>query len=189
MNVAFLGLGVMGAPMAGHLQKQGHSVTVFNRTTAKAEAWAQQHGGAWKATIAEAVAGAEVVLMCVGDDRDVLEVGSAALAAMAPGATLVDHTTASAGSARTLDAAARARGRTFLDAPVSGGQAGAEKGLLTIMCGGEAQVFAKAKPALDCYAKAATLMGPAGAGQLTKMVNQICIAGVVQGLSEALAFA
>jgi 3-hydroxyisobutyrate dehydrogenase-like beta-hydroxyacid dehydrogenase len=189
MNVAFLGLGVMGAPMAGHLQKKGHSVTVYNRTTAKAQAWAQQHGGASKATIAEAVAGAELVMMCVGDDRDVLEVGHAALAAMAPGATLVDHPPASAGSARTLDAAARAKGLSFLDAPVSGGQAGAEKGLLTIMCGGEAEVFAKVKPALDCYAKAATLLGPAGAGQLTKMVNQICIAGVVQGLSEALAFA
>ena len=189
MNVAFLGLGVMGAPMAGHLQKKGHSVTVYNRTSAKAQAWAQQHGGACKATIADAVAGAELVMMCVGDDRDVLEVGHAALAAMVAGATLVDHTTASAGSARSLDAAARAKGLGFLDAPVSGGQAGAEKGLLTIMCGGEAQTFMRAKPALDCYAKAATLLGPAGAGQLTKMVNQICIAGVVQGLSEALAFA
>jgi 3-hydroxyisobutyrate dehydrogenase-like beta-hydroxyacid dehydrogenase len=197
MNVAFLGLGVMGAPMAGHLQRLGHSVTVYNRTFAKAEVWARQHGGAAKKSVAEAVAGAEVVLMCVGDDRDVLEVGHAALAAMTtaatqgatPGATLVDHTTASAGSARTLDAAARARGLFFLDAPVSGGQAGAEKGQLTIMCGGDAAVFAKVKPALDCYAKAATLMGPAGSGQLTKMVNQICIAGVVQGLAEALAFA
>ncbi len=189
MNVAFLGLGVMGAPMAGHLQKEGHNVTVYNRTAAKAQAWAQQHGGAFKATIAEAVAGAELVMMCVGDDRDVLEVGHAALAAMGAGATLVDHTTASAGSARALDAAARARGLTFLDAPVSGGQAGAEKGLLTVMCGGGVEVFAKVKPALDCYAKAATLLGPAGAGQLTKMANQICIAGVVQGLAEALAFA
>ena len=189
MNVAFLGLGVMGAPMAGHLQQKGHRVTVYNRTSAKAQAWAQQHGGACKDTIAEAVAGAELVLMCVGDDRDVLEVGHAAVAAMDPGATLIDHTTASAGSARALDAAARARGLSFIDAPVSGGQAGAEKGQLTIMCGGDAAVFAKVKPVLDCYAKAATLMGPAGAGQLTKMVNQICIAGVVQGLSEALAFA
>jgi 3-hydroxyisobutyrate dehydrogenase-like beta-hydroxyacid dehydrogenase len=175
--------------MAGHLQKKGHGVTAYNRTTSKAQAWAQQHGGAFKATIAEAVAGATLVMMCVGDDRDVLEVGQAALAAMSPGATLIDHTTASAGSARTLDAAARAKGLRFLDAPVSGGQAGAEKGQLTIMCGGDAVDFAAVKPALDCYAKAATLLGPAGAGQLTKMVNQICIAGVVQGLAEALAFA
>jgi 3-hydroxyisobutyrate dehydrogenase len=189
MNVAFLGLGVMGAPMAGHLQKKGHQVTVYNRTAAKAQAWAQAHGGAWKATIAEAVAGSELVLMCVGNDRDVLEVGGAALAAMSPGATLVDHTTASADAARALETQAKARGLSFLDGPVSGGQVGAEKGQLTIMCGGEPAVFARARPALDCYAKAATLMGPVGAGQLTKMVNQICIAGVVQGLSEALAFA
>jgi 3-hydroxyisobutyrate dehydrogenase-like beta-hydroxyacid dehydrogenase len=189
MDLAFLGLGVMGYPMAGHLQAKGHRVTVFNRTGAKAERWAAQHGGARAASVAEAVASAELVLMCVGNDRDVLEVGGAALRAMRRGALLVDHTTASADCARALHAQGKERGIDFLDAPVSGGQAGAEKGQLTVMCGGDQGPFDFAKPVIDCYAKATTRMGPVGAGQLTKMVNQICIAGVVQGLSEALAFA
>jgi 3-hydroxyisobutyrate dehydrogenase-like beta-hydroxyacid dehydrogenase len=189
MKIAFLGLGVMGYPMAGHLQAKGHDVTVYNRTTSKAEAWVKQHGGSMGATIDAAVAGAEMVMMCVGNDRDVADVGSAALAAMKSGAVLIDHTTASADAARHLHAVAMQKGIDFIDAPVSGGQAGAEKGQLTVMCGGEAGVFAKAKPVIDCYAKATTLMGPSGAGQLTKMVNQICIAGLVQALSEGLAFA
>ncbi len=188
-KVTFLGLGVMGYPMAGHLQAKGHEVTVYNRTTAKAEAWAKQHGGRHAATIADAVAGAEMVMMCVGNDNDLLEVGQAALAAMPAGTTLVDHTTASADAARKLHALAKAKGIGFIDGPVSGGQAGAEKGQLTVMCGGEQTVFDNVKPVIDCYAKATTLMGPSGAGQLTKMVNQICIAGLVQALSEGLAFA
>jgi 3-hydroxyisobutyrate dehydrogenase-like beta-hydroxyacid dehydrogenase len=189
MNITFLGLGVMGYPMAGHLQAKGHSVTVYNRTTAKAEAWAKQHGGAYKPTIAEAVARAEMVMMCVGNDHDLFAVGREAIAAMKSGTILVDHTTASADAARTLYAEAKARGVAFIDAPVSGGQMGAEKGQLTVMCGGDETDFAKAKPVMDCYAKATTLMGASGAGQLTKMVNQICIAGLVQALSEGLAFA
>ena len=189
MKVAFLGLGVMGYPMAGHLKAKGHDVTVYNRTTAKAEAWAKQHGGAFGATVAEAVNGAELVLMCVGNDHDLMEVGQAALAAMKPGTTLVDHTTASADAARKLYAMAKAKGIAFIDGPVSGGQAGAEKGQLTVMCGGDQAAFDAAKPVVDCYAKATTLMGASGAGQLTKMVNQICIAGLVQALSEGLAFA
>lgn len=192
MKVAFLGMGVMGAPMAGHLQKAGHQVTVYNRTAAKAEAWAAKHGGAWKATPREAAAGAEIVFMCVGNDDDVRSVvygDDGALAGMAKGALLVDHTTASADLARELDAACRKQGVGFLDAPVSGGQAGAENGQLTVMVGGEPAVFDAAKPAIDVFAKSCVLMGPAGAGQLTKMVNQICIAGLVQGLSEGLNFA
>lgn len=189
MKVAFLGLGVMGYPMAGHLKAKGHDVTVYNRTTAKAEAWAKQHGGAFGATVAEAVNGAELVLMCVGNDHDLMEVGQAALAAMQPGTTLVDHTTASADAARKLYAMAKPKGIAFIDGPVSGGQAGAEKGQLTVMCGGDQAAFDAAKPVIDCYAKATTLMGASGAGQLTKMVNQICIAGLVQALSEGLAFA
>lgn len=189
MKVTFLGLGVMGYPMAWHLQAKGHTVTVYNRTTAKAEAWAKQHGGAFKPTIAEAVAGAEMVMMCVGNDHDLFAVGREALAAMKAGTILVDHTTASADAARTLYAEAKSKGIAFIDAPVSGGQAGAEKGQLTVMCGGDESEFAKAKPVMDCYAKATTLMGASGAGQLTKMVNQICIAGLVQALSEGLAFA
>ena len=188
-KVAFLGLGVMGYPMAGHLNANGHDVTVYNRTTAKAEAWAKQHGGTFAATIADVVQGAEMVMMCVGNDNDLLAVGQAALAAMKSGTILVDHTTGSADAARKLYAIAKAKGIAFIDAPVSGGQAGAEKGQLTVMCGGDQAAFEKAKPVMDCYAKATTLMGPSGAGQLTKMVNQICIAGLVQALSEGLAFA
>ena len=189
MKVAFLGLGVMGYPMAGHLQAKGHSVTVYNRTTAKAEAWVKQHGGALGKSPEDAVADADIVLMCVGNDKDLIEVGGAALAAMKPGTILVDHTTASADVARQLYDGARGKGIQFIDAPVSGGQAGAEKGQLTVMCGGDQAAFDAAKPVIDCFAKATTLMGPSGAGQLTKMVNQICIAGLVQALSEGLAFA
>ena len=189
MKVAFLGLGVMGYPMAGHLQAKGHSVTVYNRTTAKAEAWVKQHGGALGKSPEDAVTDADIVLMCVGNDKDLIEVGGAALAAMKTGTILVDHTTASADVARQLYDGARGKGIQFIDAPVSGGQAGAEKGQLTVMCGGDQAAFDAAKPVIDCFAKATTLMGPSGAGQLTKMVNQICIAGLVQALSEGLAFA
>ncbi|MBL8512653.1 MAG: NAD(P)-dependent oxidoreductase [Betaproteobacteria bacterium] len=189
MKLAFLGLGVMGYPMAGHLQAKGHSVTVYNRTTAKAEAWAKQYGGAFSADIAGAVAGAEMVMMCVGNDNDLMEVGQIALAAMPSGTILVDHTTASADVARTLFKMAAAKGIGFIDAPVSGGQAGAVNGQLTVMCGGDQATFDKAKPVMDCFAKATTLLGASGAGQLTKRVNQICIAGLVQALSEGLAFA
>lgn len=189
MKVAFLGLGVMGYPMAGHLKGKGHDVTVYNRTTAKAEAWVAQHGGANGKTIAEAVKGAEIVMMCVGNDNDLIAVAEAALTAMPSGTILVDHTTASADVARKLYANAKTKGIGFIDGPVSGGQAGAEKGQLTVMCGGDAAIFERAKPVIDCYAKATTLMGETGAGQLTKMVNQICIAGLVQALSEGLAFA
>ena len=189
MKVAFLGLGVMGYPMAGHLQAKGHSVTVYNRTTAKAEAWVKQHGGAYGKTPADAVIDAQIVMMCVGNDKDLLEVGTAAITAMKSGTILVDHTTASADGARHLYAVAKAKGVQFIDAPVSGGQAGAEKGQLTVMCGGDQAAFEQAKAVIDCFAKATTLMGPSGAGQLTKMVNQICIAGLVQALSEGLAFA
>ncbi len=192
MKVAFLGMGVMGAPMAGHLAAAGHDVTVYNRTAARAEAWTKAHSGAAAATPAEAAAGAEIVFVCVGNDDDVRSViygEQGAFAGMASGAILVDHTTASASLARELDAAAKEKGLAFLDAPVSGGQAGAENGQLTVMVGGESAVFETAKPVIDCFAKACTLMGPAGAGQLTKMVNQICIAGLVQALSEGLNFA
>ena len=189
MKIAFLGLGVMGYSMAGHLQAKGFDVTVYNRTGAKALSWVKQHGGKSDAVISSAVADADMVMMCVGNDRDVLDVGTQAINAMKSGATLVDHTTASADVARHLYAEAATRGIAFIDAPVSGGQAGAEKGQLTVMCGGDTEVFANAKPVIDSYAKATTLMGESGAGQLTKMVNQICIAGLVQGLAEGLAFA
>ena len=189
MKVTFLGLGVMGYPMAGHLKAKGHDVSVYNRTTAKADAWVKQHGGTSGKTPAEAVRGAEMVMMCVGNDNDLMVVGQAALAVMASGTILVDHTTASADAARKLYAIAKEKGIAFIDAPVSGGQAGAEKGQLTVMCGGDVAAFDQAKPVIDCYAKATTLMGASGAGQLTKMVNQICIAGLVQALSEGLAFA
>jgi 3-hydroxyisobutyrate dehydrogenase-like beta-hydroxyacid dehydrogenase len=192
MKVAFLGLGVMGYPMAGHLKAKGHDVTVFNRTEAKAKAWVAQHGGHYKTTPAEAASGAEIVFMCVGNDNDLLDVASGnhgALSGMKTGTMLVDHTTASADVARKLYAQAKALGVAFIDAPVSGGQMGAEKGQLTVMCGGDEAAFARAKPVIDSYAKATTLLGPSGAGQLTKMVNQICIAGLVQGLAEGLAFA
>ena len=191
-KVAFLGLGVMGYPMAGHLKAAGYDVTVYNRTAARADAWAAQHGGKAAATPAEAAAGCTLVFSCVGNDDDVRQVilgPSGALAAMETGAILVDHTTASASLARELDEAGRARGIGVLDAPVSGGQAGAENGKLTVMVGGDPAVFGKAEAAMNVYAKAVRLMGPAGHGQLTKMVNQICIAGVVQGLSEGIHFA
>lgn len=188
-KVAFLGLGVMGFPMAGHLAKAGHGVTVYNRTAAKATAWVERHGGAAAATPAQAAAGADVVFMCVGDDNDVRQVGGLALTAMKPGAVLVDHTTASAEVARELAASAAQSGLGFLDAPVSGGQAGAENGILSIMVGGEEATFAAVEPLLKAYGRSVVHMGPAGSGQLTKMVNQISIAGLLQGLAEALSFA
>ena len=191
-KLAFIGLGVMGYPMAGHLAKAGHDVCVYNRTASKAEAWAKEHGGQCAASPAAAAAGAEFVFVCVGNDDDVRAVvlgDSGALAGMRAGSVLVDHTTASADLARQLEAAAGACDVGFLDAPVSGGQAGAENGALTVMAGGADPVFARAAPVMDAYAAAVTLMGPAGAGQLTKMANQICIAGTVQGLSEGLDFA
>jgi len=192
MKLAFLGLGVMGFPMAGHLQKAGHSVTVYNRNAEKSAKWVATHGGASAATPREAAAGADIVLMCVGNDNDVRSVvygDDGALAGMKAGAVLVDHTTASAALARELDAAAKAQGKGFIDAPVSGGQAGAENGKLGIMCGGDLATFDQVKDVLNVYAKALVRIGDAGAGQLTKMVNQICIAGLVQALSEGLAFA
>jgi 3-hydroxyisobutyrate dehydrogenase len=190
-KVAFLGLGVMGYPMAGHLAKAGHDVTVFNRTTAKAEKWAAQHGGKVAKTPAEAVAGAEIVCCCVGDDPDLEAVTlgpNGAFDAIAKGAVFVDHTTASANIARRLEQEAEKRGFGFVDAPVSGGQAGAENGQLTIMCGGKPEAFAKAQPVASVYAKMIQLLGPAGSGQLAKSVNQICIAGLVQGLAEGISF-
>jgi 3-hydroxyisobutyrate dehydrogenase len=189
MKTAFIGLGVMGFPMAGHLKAAGHEVTVFNRTPEKAARWVEKHGGASRPTIAEAVAGAELVCLCVGNDDDVRDVTAQVLPAMAEGGVIVDHTTTSATVAREMDAAARAVSRWFVDAPVSGGQAGAENGQLTIMAGGDAAAYARVEPVLDGYAKAIRLMGPSGAGQLTKMCNQIAIAGVVQGVAEALHFA
>ena len=191
-KIAFLGLGVMGFPMAGHLAKAGHDVTVYNRTAAKAEAWAAKHKGRAAATPAEAARGQDLVLACVGNDNDLRSVvmgDAGAFATMGKGAIFVDHTTASAEIARELDAEARRRGLGFVDAPVSGGQSGAENAQLGIMCGGDEATYARAEPVLKTYAKAITLIGPAGAGQLTKMVNQICIAGLVQGLSEGMNFA
>lgn len=182
----------MGYPMAGYLQQKGYQVTVYNRTVAKAEKWAAQYGGAYADTPAKAVQGAALVFMCVGNDNDVRSVvygGDGVLAGMAAGAVLVDHTTASANLARELAQAAKQQGIGFLDAPVSGGQAGAENGVLTVMIGGESDDFAKAEAAIMSYSRCAKLLGPAGSGQLAKMVNQICIAGVVQGLAEALNFA
>jgi 3-hydroxyisobutyrate dehydrogenase-like beta-hydroxyacid dehydrogenase len=191
-KLAFLGLGVMGYPMAGHLARAGHEVTVYNRSPAKADAWRNEYRGRTARTPAEAARSAEIVLMCVGNDDDVRTVANGAdgaLAGMAAGTILVDHTTASAEVAREMHASAATRGVAFLDAPVSGGQAGAEGGKLTIMVGGDAPAFAAAEPVLAHYAKAVTLMGGPGAGQLTKMVNQICIAGLVQALSEGINFA
>ena len=191
-KVTFIGLGVMGYPMAGHLAKAGYDVCVYNRTAAKAQQWVGEHGGRSAPTPAEAAAGAEFVFACVGQDDDVRQVTLAdggAFAGMDSGAVFVDHTTASALVAREVAEAAAARGLHFLDAPVSGGQAGAENGVLTVMVGGAEEVFARAQAAIDSYARAVTLMGPVGAGQLTKMVNQICIAGLVQGLSEGINFA
>ena len=192
-TVAFLGLGVMGGPMAGHLAKAGHSVTVYNRTAAKAEAWAAEFGppGRHAATPREAAAGADIVFCCVGNDDDLRSVvlgDDGAFAGMKKGAVLVDHTTASADVARELSKAAQALGLHFIDAPVSGGQAGAQNGALTVMCGGDAAAFERIKPVAAAFSRAVTLLGESGAGQLAKMVNQIAIAGLVQGLSEAIAF-
>ena len=189
MKVAFLGLGVMGFPMAGHLAEAGHEVDVYNRTRAKADAWAAKHAGRVAATPAEAAADAEIVFACVGNDDDILEVASAALPAMAEGTVFVDHTTTSAEMARRLDGMARERGIAFVDAPISGGQSGAEQGILTVMCGGDAAACERAAAVAGCYARRWRRLGPAGAGQLTKMVNQVCIAGLVQALSEGLDFA
>jgi 3-hydroxyisobutyrate dehydrogenase len=191
-KTAFIGLGVMGFPMAGHLKAKGHEVVVFNRTRARAEAWVAKHGGRAAASPAEAARGAELVFVCVGNDDDVRSVvhgKSGALAGMGEGAVLVDHTTASAELAHELAEEATAAGVAFLDAPVSGGQAGAENGKLTVMTGGAPEVFEKAKPVIDSYARACVLLGPNGAGQLAKMVNQICIAGLLQGLAEGMNFA
>ncbi|HWH81593.1 MAG TPA: NAD(P)-dependent oxidoreductase [Burkholderiaceae bacterium] len=190
-RVAFLGLGVMGAPMAGHLAAAGHHVTVYNRSPAKAAEWVALHGHASAPTPREAAAGAELVFACVGNDADLRSVvlgEHGAFAGMAPGAVFVDHTTASAAVARELSAAARERGLHFVDAPVSGGNLGAINGALTVMCGGQAEAFARAQPVALAFAKAMTLLGPSGAGQLAKMVNQVAIAGLVQGLAEAIAF-
>jgi len=190
-QVAFLGLGVMGLPMAGHLALAGHQVTVYNRSPAKAQAWAAEFKGSSAATPREAAAGADIVFCCVGNDDDLRGVvlgAEGAFAGMKPGAVLVDHTTASASVARELYAAAKKLGLHFVDAPVSGGQAGAQNGALTVMCGGDKAAFDAVRPAGMAFSKAFTLMGDSGAGQLTKMVNQICIAGLVQGLSEAVAF-
>jgi 3-hydroxyisobutyrate dehydrogenase-like beta-hydroxyacid dehydrogenase len=192
MKIAFIGLGVMGFPMAGHLQQAGHSVTVYNRTRARADAWCDEHGGERAATPAAAATGAELVCCCVGNDDDVRAVLLAedgALPAMAAGSLLVDHTTASARLARELYTAAAARQIDFLDAPVSGGQGGAENGALTVMLGGDQEAFERLEPVLTAYAARTRLLGPAGSGQLAKMVNQICIAGIVQGLAEGLSFA
>ena len=189
MKIAFAGLGVMGAPMARHLVAAGHDVAGFNRTIAKAEAWAAATGGEAAATIEEAAQGAELLLLCVGDDDDVRAVVTEALPHLAAGAVIVDHTTTSAKLAREMAELAKGRGRRFVDAPVSGGQAGAENGQLSVMAGGDADALARAEPALKAYSKAIKHMGPAGSGQLTKMVNQIAIAGVVQGLAEAVHFA
>lgn len=191
-KVAFIGLGVMGGPMAGHLARAGHEVTVFNRTRAKAAAWLEKYPGRAAATPREAARGAELVFACVGNDDDVRQVTlvpDGAFAGMEPGAIFVDHTTTSAKVARELDAAAREMGIGFLDAPVSGGQVGAEKGTLSVMAGGDPQAFERAKPVISHYARAITLIGPAGSGQLAKMVNQICNAGILQSLAEALNFA
>jgi len=190
-RVAFIGLGTMGYPMAGHLARAGHAVTVFNRTPARAARWAAEFGGAVAASPRQAAAGAALVFTCVGNDADVRAVvlgPDGALAGMTPGAVLVDHTTASAELARELAAAAAGRGLGFLDAPVSGGQSGAEAGTLTVMCGGAEADFERARPVTAASARAVTLLGPAGSGQLAKMVNQLCIAGLLQGLSEGIVF-
>lgn len=189
--LAFLGLGVMGGPMAGHLRRAGHAVTVYNRTASKAQAWVAEHGGRAATTPREAAQGAAIVFACVGNDDDLRSVvlgEDGAFAGMAPGSVFVDHTTASAEVARELAQAARARGLWFVDAPVSGGQAGAVNGVLTVMCGGEANAFEAMRLVAMAYSRAVTLLGPSGAGQLAKMVNQICIASLVQGLAEGIAF-
>ena len=191
-KLAFLGLGVMGYPMAGYLAKAGHEVTVYNRTAAKADSWAQEFGGQSAATPREAAKGADFVMACVGNDDDLRAVclgEDGAFAGMASGAIFVDHTTVSAAVTRELYTAGAELGVSFVDAPISGGQAGAENGQLVVMCGGDTDAYAKAEPMIDCYSKLCKRLGDSGAGQLTKMVNQICIAGLVQGLSEGLHFA
>ena len=191
-RVAFIGLGVMGYPMAGHLARAGLEVTVYNRTGAKAEAWVKEYGGRHAATPALAAEGADAVFLCVGNDQDLHQVTlgeDGAVSTLATGAVLVDHTTASATMARTLDDACREQGAHFIDAPVSGGQQGAENGQLSVMCGGEEAVFERVAPVLDHYGKSVVLMGPAGSGQLTKMANQICVGAAIQGVAEAIAFA
>ncbi len=191
-EVAFLGLGVMGYPMAGHLKARGHGIVVYNRTAAKAQKWVAEHGGASAPTPREAARGRDFVFACVGNDDDLRAVAlgpEGAFAGMKPGAVFVDHTTASADVARELSREASRLGLDFVDAPVSGGQAGAENGALTVMCGGDEAAYAKAEPVIAAYARACRLMGGVGAGQLTKMVNQLCIAGAVQGLAEGLHFA
>lgn len=190
-KLAFLGLGVMGGPMAGHLAAKGHEVTVYNRTASKADAWVEKHGGRMAATPREAAVGQDFVMACVGNDDDLRGVclgADGAFAGMAPGAIFVDHTTVSAQVTREMFAAAEKLGIGFVDAPVSGGQAGAENGVLSVMCGGEAAHYAAAEPVIAAYAKICKRLGDSGAGQIAKMMNQICIAGLVQGLAEALAF-
>jgi len=191
LDVAFLGLGVMGHPMAGHLARAGHRVTVFNRTSTKAEQWVSQYGGRLAATPRAAAAGARIVFSCVGNDDDLRSVmlgDNGAFAGMADGAIVVDHTTSSAEVARELAGIAQTRGLSFIDAPVSGGQAGAVNGQLTVMCGGDTEPFERAHPVAMAFAKAVTRIGPSGCGQLAKMVNQLCIAGLVQGLAEGIHF-
>lgn len=188
-NLAFIGLGRMGYPMAGHLVRHGHQVSVFNRSPARAQDWLNEYGGKACGTVEEVASGADIVFSCVGDDPDIRDVAQAAFAVMKPGTVFVDHTTGSATLAEELALAAQAKGLSFVDAPVSGGEAGAQKGQLTIMCGGDESAFATAEPVMKCYAKMVRRLGPAGAGQKTKMVNQICIAGLVQALSEAVHFA
>ncbi|MCX5568242.1 NAD(P)-dependent oxidoreductase [Kaistia nematophila] len=190
-KVAFLGLGVMGYPMARHLQAKGHEVTVYNRNAAKSAKWVAEFGGRAAATPKEATEGQDIVFACVGNDNDLRAVtigADGAFAGLAAGAVFVDHTTASAEVARELHAEAEKRGFAFIDAPVSGGQAGAENGVLTVMCGGDSEPFARVEPVIRSYARACQLLGPVGSGQLAKMMNQICIAGIVQGLAEALHF-
>lgn len=190
-RAAFIGLGVMGFPMAGHLYRAGFEVTVYNRTLAKAEVWVEQYGGQCAATPREAALGADIVCICVGNDEDLRSVvlgPDGVLAGLQAGATCIDHTTASANVARELYQECKNRGIGFIDAPVSGGQAGAEKGVLTVMCGGDDETFERARPILQSYSRSLRLLGPAGSGQLAKMVNQICIAGIVQGLAEAINF-
>ena len=192
MKTAFIGLGVMGFPMAGHLKKGGHDVTVYNRNPAKAKQWVDEHGGSSAPTPAAAAQGADIVFCCVGRDSDLRQVTldkDGAFGAMAKGSIFVDHTTASATIARELAAAAKAQGFDFIDAPVSGGQAGAVNGKLSIMCGGEQVAYARVEPVMAVYAKLAKLLGPAGSGQITKMINQICFGAVLQGLSEGFSFA
>ena len=188
-NLAFIGLGRMGYPMAGHLVRMGHKVKVFNRSSARAEAWAVEHAGVACRSVGEAVDGVDMAFMCVGDDPDIAAVARQAFAALRPGSVLVDHTTGSAALAAELAAEAAARGLHFIDAPVSGGEAGAQKGQLTVMCGGDEQAFAAVEPVIRAYAKMVRRLGGPGAGQKTKMVNQICIAGLVQALAEGVHFA